>query len=146
MIGTMVWANGTPASGLEVAVSTGYGKTPCSSPMLRSTTDAAGMFRLPGTEKHYTTTWFVPNLDRVAPRYRLCAAVRDTLRPAYTGFGSLGQTADPDSVACVVWELKDSHHVSCAGGAEHAVVAVGRAPGRWCSGGSGRRLTGYAQL
>ena len=125
VVGSIVWADGTPASGLEVAVSTGYGKTPCSSPLLRATSDAAGMFRLAGTEKHYTTTWFVPNLDRFAPSYRLCATVRDTLRPMYAGYGSLRQFADPDSVTCVVWETADSPRVSCAGRVQHAVVTGG---------------------
>jgi hypothetical protein len=126
VVGHILWADGTPASGLEIAVSTGWSDAPCFSPALRATTDAAGIFRLPGTEKHYKTTWFVPNLDLAAPRFRLCAAVRDTLRRAYTGYGSLGPTARADTVVCVVWESGNSPRVSCAGRAERAVVTGGR--------------------
>jgi len=146
VLGRMVWADGTPASGLEVAVSTGYGKTPCSSPMVRATINEFGTFLLPGTEKHYATTWFIPNLDRGAPRYHLCVTVRDTLRLAYTGYGSLSETADRDSVTCVVWELKDSPRVSCAGRAKHAVVAGGHWVDTVGGGGEGKGGEGFYRL
>lgn len=84
------------------------------------------MFRLPGTVKRHETTWFIPNLDMAAHRFRLCVEVRDTLRLAYTGCGSLGETAKPGTVRCIVWEWVASPRVSCAGRAEQAVVTGGR--------------------
>ena len=126
VVGSVAWADGRPAAGLEVAVSTGWNDDRCGEPALRTRTDAAGRFQLPGTEKRYRTTWFVPNLDVAAPRFRLCAGVGDTLRQAYTGYGAIGGVADPDSVSCVVWEWEGAPRVSCAGHAEHAVVTGGR--------------------
>jgi hypothetical protein len=125
VVGRMVWADGTPASGVEVAVVTKYGDKPCTTPELHAQTDASGTFHFPIIEKHYSTTWFVPNLDRIAPRFRLCAAVRDTMRAAYRGSGSLYDGAPIDSVSCVVWEWQASPRVSCNGEVEHAIVTGG---------------------
>jgi hypothetical protein len=126
VLGSIVWADGTPASGLEIAVSTEWSDAPCTKPALRVHTDVAGTFRLPGTQKHYKTTWFVPNLDLAAPRFHLCATVRDTSRKAYMGYGSLGEIAKPDSVMCVIWEWGAIPRVSCTGRAKRAVVTGGR--------------------
>ena len=87
VVGTIVWADGTPESELDVAASTGWGESACNQVVARSRTTGSGAFELPGTEKHYSTTWVVPNLDLVAPSFHLCAGVGDTLRRAYRGRG-----------------------------------------------------------
>src|SRR5687767_8637072 len=74
IVGTITWADGTPASGLEVGVSTGWGDAACGKTEVRSLTDRSGAFQLPGTEKHYSTVWLIPNLDVAAPGFDLCAA------------------------------------------------------------------------
>lgn len=125
VVGTLMREDGTPASGIEMGVATGWKDGPCSRPKLRTRTSKSGRFEFPGTQEHYETTWFVPNLDRVSPRYRICASVLDTMRPAYTGYGSLGEAAEPDSVACVAWRWEESSRVSCAGTAEQGVVTGG---------------------
>jgi hypothetical protein len=125
MMGTIVWADGTPASGLAVGVSTGWRDAACTRTEVRTLTDQSGAFQLPGTEKHYSTTWFVPNLDLVAPSFDLCAAVGDTMRRAYRGRGSLGPTAETDTLRCVAWEWNATPRVSCVGRAERAVVTGG---------------------
>jgi hypothetical protein len=123
--GTIVWADGTPASGLEVGVSTGWNDAPCAPIAVRTRTDQSGAFQLPGTEKHYSRVWVIPNLDRFPASFHLCAAVGDTMRRAYVGRGSLGPTAKPDAVACIAWEWNDSPRVSCVGAAERGVVTGG---------------------
>ena len=142
VVGNVAWADGRPASGLEIAISTGWSDAACTAPALRERADAAGIFRLPGTTKRYETTWFIPNLDRAAPSFRLCASLRDTMRPAYTGYGSLRETATPDSVSCVVWEWMDNPRVSCVGRAEEAVVTGGH----WTDEGRGGRGGFYRLL
>jgi hypothetical protein len=125
MVGTILWADGTPASGLEVGVSTGWSDDVCTRTLARSRTDQSGAFQLPGTEKHYSTTWFIPNLDPGVPSFRLCAAAGDTLRRAYVGHGSLRPMAETDTVACIAWEWNAGPRVSCVGRAEHAIVTGG---------------------
>jgi len=125
IVGTIMWADGTPASGLEVGVSTDWDDAPCTRPAVHSRTDQSGAFQLPGTEKRYSTTWFIPNLDVGAPSFHLCAAVGDTLRRAYRGRGSLSPTAQADTVTCIAWEWNASPRVSCVGRAERGVVTGG---------------------
>lgn len=134
--------DGRPLANLEVAVSTEWQEGGCAKAALRTRTDSSGAFRLAGSAKHYEVTWFVPNLDRAAPRYRLCAGVGDTLRVAYTGYGSLAAAAEPDSVACVAWEWEAHARVTCAGRAERAVVTGGS----WTDAAAGDGGDGFYRL
>lgn len=123
--GRLVRADGTPLSDSEIAVSTEWGDVTCTKPVSRTRTNSAGVFRLEGTEKRYETTWFVPNLHRYPPHYKLCAGIGDTLRRAYTGIGSLYGAAQPDSLACVAWEWETQPRVSCTGSVHRGVVTGG---------------------
>lgn len=123
--GNITWEDGTPAAGLDVAASREWSDDRCAKPAAHATTDAAGAFQLAATQKHYSVTWFVPNLDRIAPSFRLCATVHDTTRSGYLGYGSLTATAQPDSVSCVVWHWEGSLRVSCSGRTHQDVVTGG---------------------
>ena len=125
VVGTIRWADGTPLAGADVVVSTVWDKA-CGDAAAHGRTDDAGAFALPGTQKHYTVTWIFPG-DLAAPRYRVCAAVRDTLRLAYTGNVTYDRAAKPDSLDCVAWELDAKLRLSCAGrGGERGLIAGGR--------------------
>ena len=126
LVGSVARDDGSPAVNLDVALSTAWNDKGCTTPVGRTRTGVDGRFELEGTQKHYKTTWFVPNLDRAEPRFYLCTAVGDTMRPAYLGYGSLHESADRDSVSCVVWEWEASTRVSCSGRGEEAVVNGGR--------------------
>jgi hypothetical protein len=125
VVGSILLADGTPASGLEIRVSTEWNDDHCVKPVVHASTDAAGQFQLPATEKHYSTTWFVPNLDVGQPQFRVCATVGDTSRAAYVGYGSRFNTAMSDSISCVVWQWAGSARVSCSGHARQSVVTGG---------------------
>jgi hypothetical protein len=137
LVGNLAFADGTPASGLEIVISTQSNDEACTNPALRARTDSAGKFRFPATPKHYKVTWLVPNLDRARPQFHFCVSVGDTLRPAYAGYGSLRNADDWDSLKCVVWHLAGSPRVSCDGSAEQGVVTGGRWADETGSGGTG---------
>ena len=126
LAGTVLREDGTPLRDAEVVVATRESGPSCTEPAVRSRTDDRGGFALAGTQHTYKVTWFVPNLDVVAPRFFLCVGVRDTLRPAYVGIGSLGPEAQPDTVHCVEWEWESRARVSCSGSAARDVVTGGR--------------------
>ena len=124
--GVLRRSDGTPLPGAIVAMSPEYGDSTCANATLRTTTDSAGTFQLPAFQKRYSVVWLIPNLDRAAPSYNLCAGA-DTLRTAYHGYGSLGDLAPPlDSLACIEWAWLGRARVTCSGSVERAVVTRGR--------------------
>jgi hypothetical protein len=123
--GNLAWEDGSPASGLDVVASTEWSDDRCAKPAAHASTDTSGGFQLSATQMHYGVTWLVPNLDRIAPSFRLCATVHDTTRPGYRGYGSLTATAQPDSLSCVVWRWEGSLRMSCSGRAHRDVVTGG---------------------
>ena len=126
VVGRVVQADGLPLAGLAVAVATAWDDESCARPALETRTDAAGQFALAGTQERHETTWFVPNLHRGAPRFRLCVAAEGTLQAAYTGIGSLRAVAEPDTVACLAWEWQSRPRVTCSGRAERTIVEGGQ--------------------
>ena len=128
VVGTLEWADGAPIAGADIVVSTEseWGKPPCGTAALRTRSDDSGAFALPGTEKHYSTTWFVPGLDIVPPSYLVCASVGGVLRVAYSSYGALGSATHPDSVACVAWELDAKIRLNCGGRAGRDFVTGGQ--------------------
>lgn len=125
VVGRVNWADGRPASGLDVALATGWSDTECDKVALRARTDSAGIFQFPKIERHYSTTWVVPNLDRATPRFSLCANVGGTQRAAYAGYGSLREGIRPDTIACVIWEFADTARINCAGRSQRRFVTGG---------------------
>jgi hypothetical protein len=124
--GVLRRSDGTPLPGAVVAVSPEDRDSTCANAALRTTTDSAGTFQLPAFQKRYSVVWLIPNLDRAAPSYSLCAGA-DTLRTAYHGYGSLGDLAPPlDSLACLEWAWLGRARVTCSGSVERAVVTRGR--------------------
>jgi hypothetical protein len=124
--GVLVQADGTPASGAQVAVSTEVSDSSCTRPALTTTTDAMGAFRLPGIQKRHRVRWIIPNLDIRTPRYQLCASIADTLRPAYHGWGSVTGSASPDSVTCQEWAWDNRPRITCSGRRDTRLVTGGR--------------------
>ena len=137
LVANIVATDGTPASGVEVAISTDWRDSDCRTATIRARADSLGRVHFDATSKHYSVTWIVPNLDRVPPRYGVCVAAGDTLRHAYDGVGSLVGSVDGDSVACVIWEWKGNSRVSCAGGAQRTLETGGRWTDTAVPGGSG---------
>jgi hypothetical protein len=138
--GVLRRSDGTPIPGARVAVSTDYDDSVCAHAALETTTDSAGTFRLSGTEKRYRVMWVVPNLDRVAPGYRLCISLDEGLQTAYFGRGSLSAPAPLDSLTCLEWAWNDRTRVTCSAFARaEQTLASG---GRWTEG----EITGWYQL
>jgi len=124
--GLLVGSDGTPRPGVEIAVSTAWDDSLCAAGVVRATTDSAGRFRLPGTQKRYRVTWLVPLFDRASPGYNLCVSVADTMQIAYHGRGSLDDTAAQDLITCLEWAWAGRSRVTCSGDAEHAIAEGGR--------------------
>jgi len=126
--------------GARIAVSTGYDDSVCAHATLATATDSAGTFRLPGTEKRYHVMWVIPNLDRVAPGYRLCVSSDEGLQTAYVGRGSLTVPAPLDSLTCFEWAWNGRTRVTCSCFARaEQTLASG---GSWTDG----ETTGWYQL
>jgi len=114
VVGVLRQSDGAPISGARVRVSTDYDDSVCARATLETTTDSAGTFRLPGTEKRYRIRWVVPNLDRAPPGYRLCVSVGGGLQAAYFGRGSLQAPAPLDSLTCLEWAWDGRTQVTCS--------------------------------
>lgn len=125
VVGRVIRADGRPAAGLDVALSTDLHDSDCGKVALRARTDTSGVFQFPKLERHYSTTWVVPNLDLATPQFSVCATVGGTQRAAYTGYGSLGASSRADTIACVLWEFADTARVSCAGRSQRRFVTGG---------------------
>lgn len=125
VVGQLAWADGRPVSDAEVAVSIGWTDRSCEAASVRTRTDRAGHFELPGIQRGYGVTVIIPGFDRAAPIFRLCAEAGGSLYSAYEHRGRLSDTTPPDTVTCIVWELEGQPRVSCAGQAERAVVTGG---------------------
>jgi hypothetical protein len=140
--GVVERSDGTRVAGAPVAVVGGGGSShACGRALIATTTNAAGAFTLPPTERRHRVFWAVPGLDVAAPSYVLCVGTSDSLLPAYSGYFAFGAslTSLPrDSLACVEWEWKGRPRVACDHRrAEHPAVIDG---GRWrdANGASGR--------
>jgi hypothetical protein len=140
VVGVLSRSDGTRISGARVAVSTDYDDSVCAHAALETTTDSAGTFRLPATQKRYRVSWVVPNLDRFPPGYRLCVATDEGLQTGYFGSGSLRAPAPLDSLTCLEWAWNDSTRVTCSCFARaEQTLAFG---GSWTHG----ETTGWYQL
>lgn len=125
LVGSLHYSNGTPVAGAQVVVTTDYADTACARVAGRTVTDSAGGFRLAGIQQRYRVTWVIPNFDRAAPTYRVCASVSDTLRPAYRGQGSLTPTVPRDSLTCVQWVWRGRPQITCSRGYERLFATGG---------------------
>src|SRR5437660_7995061 len=123
--GQIFQSDGTPLPRATIAVSTEWGDTSCTKAILRSTTDSMGGFHMPGTQKHYSVTVVIPNLDVMPPRYFLCVGIADTLRQAYVGQGSLYPFAEPDSITCIEWLWERRVRLACSGLAQRSLATGG---------------------
>lgn len=141
VVGRLEWADGTRAADVPVIVAAGWKSSQCTDPTFRTRTDSAGIFHFDADTQHFDKTWFIPNLDVVAPAFRLCAAVGDSMQQGYAGSGSPFSALAPDTVRCVVWDWMSTRRVSCAGRDGHSVVDGGR----W-SADSGVARTGFYRL
>lgn len=95
VVGRVIRADGRPASGLDVALSTDWSDTECGKVALRARADSSGVFQFPKIEHHYSTTWVVPNLDRATPQFSLCATVSEFSAPPTPATDRLAPAADP---------------------------------------------------
>jgi len=57
--GVLRQSDGAPISGARLSVSTDIDDSACAHAVLETTTDSAGAFRFPGTEKRYSVQWVV---------------------------------------------------------------------------------------
>ena len=125
VVGTYYRSDGTPASGVPIALSPGWNDTWCTHTPLRTTSDSAGAFRFPSTQERYRVFWVIPNLDRAPASYSLCVTAGVTLRPAYQGYGSRKAGAPADSLSCLEWSWEDRTRILCSSTKERTVVTGG---------------------
>lgn len=133
VVGVFYTTDGRPAIARDVAVTVAYGDSTCARAELRTATDSAGRFRLPGVTRRHRVLWIIPNFDPLPASYRLCLGAADTLRTAYHGRGSLGAEAPRDSLTCREWAWEGRLHVACEGRYGRPITSGGR----WTDGPAG---------
>lgn len=106
-------------------MSTEWGDARCTHPDLRTTTDSAGAFRLPGVRIHSDFLLIIPGFDMASPSYSLCTSVGDTLWHAFEGYGTLTSHAPTDSLDCLEWRWQARQRVTCSGLRLTALVSGG---------------------
>lgn len=79
--GTYLRADGAPAAGVPVALSTEYSDSTCTEPRARTTTDAAGRFAFEEVKHREAVTILLP-IDRIFC-YSVCAGQTPASRPSY---------------------------------------------------------------
>lgn len=120
LVGVFTHDDGTPVPGARVAVSSEWGDAACVHATRLTTTDSAGLFRLPATEKRHRILWIIPGFDYAMPTYNLCVATENA-QFAYRGYLSsrwlapLGGEGSLDSITCLEWALNERPTVICSG-------------------------------
>jgi hypothetical protein len=104
---------GRPVAGVEVAVATRYGGQSCARPAVEATTDSAGGFELPATERRHRSLalW---STDQELPPYRFCAGASGALRLVFRGeLAWRGEQVD--SIVCIQTGTTARSRVRCSG-------------------------------
>jgi hypothetical protein len=110
-------ANGTPASGILVAVTGSHNDIACTAPSAHGLTDSAGRFHLAVTYKRTHILWLMENFGAIG--YWLCTrAPATTTTPqaaAMTARTNIKGWMRGDTLDCVAWTLRELSHISCNG-------------------------------
>jgi hypothetical protein len=104
---------GRPVAGVEVAVATQYGGQSCARPAVEATTDSAGGFQLPATDRphRYLALWSV---DQELRPYSFCAGASDALRLVFRGERAW-RGEQVDSIVCVQTGSAAGSPARCSG-------------------------------
>jgi len=113
VVGVVRDETGEPVAGVRVGVATGYGGSSCERPAVEATTDSAGAFRLPATERRHGFVVLLP-FDAAFRPYGFCAGDADSLRLVYRGERTWwGRQAE--SVVCIREDGPELPLVRCYG-------------------------------
>ncbi len=105
--------SGDPAAGVRVGVATHYGGSTCERPAVEATTDSAGAFRLPATERRHRYVVLLP-FDPAFHPYGFCAGDADSLHLVYHG-DRTWWGKQQESVVCIREELPEGPRFRCYG-------------------------------
>jgi hypothetical protein len=127
IVGEYQWANGAPAAGARIAVTSDSHDVTCAKANGRGTTDATGMFQLGRTTVTRRGVWLVPALEHFGNPYYLCVGPADTtLRMVYSGAVNFYNSAvHADTLTCLAWIWQDVARTTCAGRKEPALQSGG---------------------
>lgn len=96
-----------------MAVATPYGGQSCARPAVEATTDSAGGFQLPATQRHHRFLLLL-SVDQGLLPYSFCAGTSGALGLVYHGERSWRGT-QADSIACIQTETPGGSRVHCYG-------------------------------
>jgi len=113
VVGVYRDAEGRPLAGVRIGIATQYGGSSCARPAVETTTDAAGAFRLPATERRHGWMVLLP-FDAAFQPYSFCAGSADSLRLVFRGERSWWGKR-PDAITCIQREEPDGPRVRCYG-------------------------------
>ena len=113
VVGVVRDETGAPLGGVRVGVATQYGGSSCARPAVETTTDSAGAFRLPATERRHGYVVLLP-FDPAFRPYTFCAGDADSLRLVYRG-ARTWWGKQLESVVCIREEQPEGPRVRCYG-------------------------------
>ena len=122
-------ADGTPAGGARVALTSHYNDPSCAKASERAFVDSNGIFRLRPTTAVLRWLVVIPPVERFGRGYHLCAGVDGSLvNRAYEGYVALWDTSTVarDSLMCQEWIWQGRSQVTCAGPKDRALQSGGR--------------------
>jgi hypothetical protein len=110
-------ADGTPMSGIPVAVTGSHNDIACTAPSAHGMTDSAGRFHLAVAYKRTHILWLMENFGAIG--YWICtgapATVATQQAAAMTARTNINGWMRGDTLDCVAWTLRELPHVSCNG-------------------------------
>jgi hypothetical protein len=114
LVGTIRYADDTPAPGMVVTVDDRVSRARCRNPTRWATTDRMGRFSFPEISVPRDWVLIIP-YDAAFTVFDVCVG-RDSasLALAFTGRGPLTGGAPADSVRCILWSVRGQSRQSCA--------------------------------
>lgn len=127
--GVVTWTDGSPAAGIEMAVTSDWRDDRCSRAARRTTTDGAGRFSLSATDIHHRWVLLLPYDPIRVTHYWLCAGPSDSaLRIAFEGSARYDEWRA--KVSCRAWDWRGQPHATCSDSV-HARSQLEIDGGRW---------------
>jgi len=117
-------ADGIPARGARVAVTSDYKDPTCAHASQRAVVDSNGIFRISPTKVVRRWMVVIPPVEHFGNSYQLCAGMADSLvHLAYNGYVLLHDTSAVarDSLMCQEWIWQGRSHVTCGGPTDRAL-------------------------
>jgi hypothetical protein len=127
LVGLYRRADGAPAAGSQIAVTSRMDDSSCAHANARATADSTGRFVLDATVVEGHGIWLIPAFEHFGHSYWVCAAPSDSLfRVAYQGFRWFDRdSATADTVVCQDYRWENRASAVCSSAKKPTLVTGG---------------------